>query len=166
MIWICLLVIAVIIAIIVGIVSGWDIGEKIFNGFIYGFITFIVGGLIFAGLSIVCYQPVDEAKLVETKEMYALKDNSYLSGHGSFIYVTVEEEDKYTYMVVNEDGSYSKESISCEDVRIKEVDNTTPTLEKYIIESKNSLWSLWSENYYYFIVPKGSVTNVYSIDLE
>ena len=166
MIWGYLWIIATIIAIIVGIITGYGIGMKILNGFAFGLVTLFVGALIFFGLNFVCFQPTEEAKLVETKEIYALKDNSYLSGHGNFIYVTVEEEDKYSYMVINKDGSYSKESISCEDVRIKEVDNTTPILEKYTYESKSSFWSEWSEDYYYFIVPKGSVTHDFNVDLE
>lgn len=166
MIWFLLLVVATIAAIVFGFIEGWGVGEKIFFSVACGIGAFLVGGLIFLGANIVCFQPVEKAELTEVKEIYALADNSYLSGHGNFIYVKVSEEDKYSYMVVNEDGSYSKETIQSTDVRIKEVDGVTPILETYTYESKNEFWSVYSEDYYYFVVPKGTVTHDFSVDLE
>lgn len=166
MIWFLLWIIITIVAIVYGFINGWDIGEKIFLGITYGIIGSLFGLLIFYIGSVACFQPVEKAKLTDTKEIYALADNSYLSGHGGFIYVTVTEEDKYSYMIVNEDGSYSKESVESENVRIKEIDDETPVLQEYTYESKNKFWSAWTEEYYVFVVPKGTVTHEFNVDLE
>lgn len=166
MIWILLIIIGLIAGFIFGFSDGWSLGDKLFNGFLMGVVGFLVGCILFAIMNSLCFQPVEKAEVVEVKEVYALKDNSYISGHGGLFYVTIEEEDKYTYMVANEDGSFSKESITSEDVRIKEVDNETPSLKTYAYKSKNDLWSIWDERYYCFVVPTGTVTNIYSVDLE
>ena len=166
MIWVLLVVIGVIVGFIYGFSDGWSLGDKICNGILWGTTGLAIGLLMLLMMSFICYQPIETPELVETKEIYALKDNSYMSGHGSLLYVTIEEEDRYTYMITNDDGSFSKESITCEDVRVKEANNETPSLKKYSYKSKNELWSIHEETYYYFTVPTGTVTNVYSIDLE
>ena len=125
-----------------------------------------IGILLFFIMNSICFQPVEKAECIKTKEVYAFKDNSYISSHSGLFYVAIEEEDKYTYMVTNDDGSFSKESITSEDVRIKEVDGETPSLKTYVYKSKNDFWSIWDEKYYCFIVPTGTVTNVYNVDLE
>lgn len=166
MIWISLVVIGLILGFIFGFSDGWSLGDKIFNGVLIGIVGFLIGLLMLFMMSRICYQPVENPEPVMTKEVYALKDNSYMSAHGGLFYVAIEEEDKYSYMVVNDDGTFSKESITCEDVRIKEIDNKTPSLKKYVYKSKNDLWSIWEESYYCFTVPTGTVTNVYNVDLE
>lgn len=166
MIWVLFIIIGLIVGFILGFSDGWSLGDKLFNGFLDAIMGLVVGILLFSIMNSICFQPVEKVECIKTKEVYALKDNSYISGHGGLIYVTIEEEDKYTYMVTNEDGSFSKESISAEDVRIKEVDNEIPSLKTYAYKSKNKLWSIWDERYYCFVVPTGTVTNVYNVDLE
>lgn len=166
MVWFLLWIVITIVAIVYGFINGWDIVEKIFLGITYGIMGSLFGLLIFYIGNVACFQPVEKAELTEVKEIYALADNSYLSGHGGFIYVTIEEEDKYSYMVVNEDGSYSKESVESENVRIKEIDGETPVLQEYTYKSKNKFWSAWTENYYVFVAPKGTVTHEFNVDLE
>lgn len=170
MIWGYLWFASIPIAIIIGIVREYGVLDRIKGGILFGLVAIIIGACIMTGLNAICYSPSDDLELLETKEIYALKDNSYLSG-GGFIYVKVEEEDKYTYMTINEDGSYSKESISKEsatdeDIRIKEVDGETPVLKKYSRKSKNEFWSIWDEDCYYFVVPKGTVTHEFNVNLE
>ena len=166
MFWGYFCIIITIATIVYWLIEGWGVGEKIFYSIIFGLGAFFAGVLIFCVCNILCFQPVEEAKLTDTKEIYALADNSYLSGHGNFIYVTVTEEDKYSYMVVNEDGSYSKESVESENVRIKEIDGETPVLQEYTYESKDKFWSAWTEEYYVFVVPKGTVTHEFNVNLE
>lgn len=166
MIWFCLFVIAIIAAIIFGIIEGYDIGEKILNAFVASLGVCCVGLIMLLVLNVMFYSPSDKLELTETQKIYSLKDNTYLSGYGNFISVRIEEDDKYTYMIVNEDGTYSKNSIESKNVRIKEVDDVEPILETYIRKSKNEFWSLYSEEHYCFVVPKGTVVNTFSIDLE
>lgn len=165
MIWFILIIFGLIIGFIIGFKDGWGILDKLFQGLLVGITGLLISFLIALFLNWLCFIPVDKAECSNTKEVYALKDNMYTSGQG-IIYLRVEEEDKYTYMVINEDGSFSKESIIAEDVRIKEVDNETPSLKEYVYKSKNEFWSIWDESYYCFVVPTGTVTNIYSVDLE
>ena len=166
MVWFYLWGIALIAVIIYGIYDGYDIGEKIFNISLLGNLVSLLALLLVLIMNIVCYVPSEEGYVLEnTQEIYTLKDNSYLSGYG-FISVRIEEEDKYTYMVINDDGTYSKENIESNNVRIKEVDDVTPVLEKYVCESKNRFWSIESKTRYYFVVPKGTVVNTFNVDLE
>lgn len=166
MIWIILAVIAVI-ALVTNLIRDeyLDVAEKMLLGTLLAFVFELAAMLLALFMNVMCFVPVEEYTLESTQEIYTLKDNSYISGHG-FISVRIEEEDKYTYMVVNDDGTYSKKSIESDNVRIKEVDNVTPVLEKYIITSKNQFWSVHSQTYYCFVVPKGTVVNTFNVDLE
>ena len=172
MIWLYLCFIATFAAIIYGIIRGtthkyeWTIGERILYPIGFGIMTFFGGVLMASLLSTLFYYPSDKLELKETQKIYSLKDNTYLSGYGNFISVRIEENDKYTYMIINEDGTYSKKSIESRDVKIKEVDEGDPRLEVYTCKSKNEFWSLEQKEYYYFVVPKGTVINTFSIDLE
>ena len=167
MIWMCLWIVATIAAIIYGIDSGWSFFEKIMYALGLGVVVGFIGMLAMYGMQVACYSPSDELKLEETQKLYSLKDNTYLSGYGGLISVRIEEEDKYTYMFVNEDGTYSKKTIESENVKIKEVDDCKePILEIYKCESKNKFWSEYWKDYYCFVVPKGTVVNTFSIDLE
>lgn len=165
MIWIILWFVGVIACIVCAIRESYGIWDKIWGAIITGIISFLFGLLCAAGLNDICYIPSDNSTIVETQEIYSLKDNTYLSGYG-FISVRIEEEDKYTYMAINEDGTYSKKSIESENVKIKEVDDCTPVLEVYEREPKNKLWCIFPENNYCFVVPKGTVVNTFNIDLE
>lgn len=167
MIWFYLWIIATAIAIICGACIGWSILERIGCAIGIGFLVCICGVLIAYGLNVICYSPSDEFKLEETQKLYSLKDNTYLSGYGGLISVRIEEEDKYTYMVVNEDGTFSKKTIESDNVKIKEVDGCKePILEVYKCEAKNEFWSAYWEDHYCFVVPKGTVVNTFNIDLE
>lgn len=166
MIWMRLWIIAIILSIGYGLYEGYGIGEKISYAILFGFLAIFLGGLLTAGLNGICYMPSDKLTLVETQKIYSLKDNTYLSGYG-FISVRIEEEDKYTYMFVNEDGTYSKKSIESKYVKIKEIDDCKePVLEVYERESKNEFWSAFTEYCYCFVVPKGTVVNTFNINLE
>ena len=169
MIWAYLWIIATIVAIIYGICNAYGILEKIKYAIGYGLVAFIIGVFPMCWMQKICYSPSDKLELQETQKVYSLKDNAYLSGHGNFISVRIEENDRYTYMVVNEDNTYSKKTIKSNNVKIKEVDDCKEaTLEVYMCESKNEFWSIWSEENYcfVFVVPKGTVVNTFSIDLE
>ena len=167
MIWFYLWIIATCIAVIYGACSGWSILERIGCAIGMGFIVCLVGVLIAYGLNVICYLPSDKLELQETQKLYSLKDNTYLSGYGNFISVRVEEEDKYTYMIVNEDGTYSKKTIESDNVKIKEIDNCEePILEVYMCKSRKYFWSAYWEDHYCFVVPKGTVVNTFDIDLE
>ena len=171
MIWVYLCIIATFVAIIGCIVYGicnewWTIGEKIMYPIGAGLVTFLLGALLMCLLNTICYSPSNKLELKETHKIYSLKDNTYLSGYGGLISVRIEEDDKYTYVAINEDGTYSKKSIESTDVKIKEVDNGEPRLEVYIRKSKNEFWSIEYKECYCFVVPKGTVINTFSIDLE
>ena len=166
MIWFGLFVIEIIVAIIYGIIEGWNICEKILDAILFGVWTCFFGFLLMVLLNLMFYHLLDKIELTETQKICSLKDNTYLSGSGNFINVKIEEDDKYTYMIVNEDGTYSKNSIESKNVKIKEADDVEPILETYVRKSKNEFWSLWSEEHYCFVVPKGTVVNTFSIDLE
>lgn len=169
MVWFYLWIIVTIAAIIYGICSGYDILEKFKYAIVYGLIALILGLILACLMQEFCFSPSDKLELQETQKVYSLKDNAYLSGHGNFISVRIEENDRYTYMVVNEDNTYSKKTIKSNNVKIKEVDDCKEaTLEVYMCESKNEFWSIWSEENYcfVFVVPKGTVVNTFDIDLE
>lgn len=167
MIWGYLWIIAIIGFVIYGLWIGDGFIEKIFTAIVLGISSFIIGAFVFYGLNALFYSPSDEYVLDEVQEVYSLKDNTYVSGHGGLISVRIEENDKYAYMIVNKDGTYSKASIESEDVKIMETnDCTTPALMKYKRPSKNPFLSIDYEEEYVFVVPTGTVVNTFSLDLE
>ena len=166
MVWIFIWLIAMLVIPVLCFCYGYGFFDKIFTSIISLILTFIIGIIAVVGLNSLFYSPVENLELIETQKIYSLKDNSYLSGYGNFISVKIEEEDKYTYMVINEDDTYSKRTIKSKNVKIKEVSDKEPVLEIYVCKSKNEFWSMYSVNYYRFVVPNGTVVNTFNVDLE
>lgn len=164
MIW---FILAIIITIIITIFYGINGGDW-FEAILFSSVTLMITFVVALFLSYIFYSPDPDGYIANesrTKELYAISDNTQISG-GGFIFVSINEDDMYSYIIKNEDGTYSRESIPCDDVKIKEDDSITPKIEYYIRASENTFFSLWEDKYCQITVPEGTVVNTFNIDLE
>lgn len=169
------ILITTIIGAVVGfIVESEDICSDIFSKFFASVLIGLVGFLI--GMIIECfiiYPLLDitvgtESYVYKTKEITALKDNSsdnlmLFLGTGKS-----EEELKYYAIIKGDNGIKQIEDFDIDDVYIKET-NENYRLEELHYRYKNDILNLLFitiKEKYVFYVPKNSVCNSYSIDLE
>lgn len=176
-----------IILFTVGIIGGFLFGLIGDGGLCLGFLGSVAGFLFAVFISmIVCGLVIPMAadaagathsiEKVEVTPLYALKDNSNLSGTFFLGSGSVNETDYYYYIVREEDKGYC--------IRKKAINNYTyldylssedceydePCLAYYHDEWDNKIlrFFAWSpENWHTFYVPEGSIIeNYYEIDLE
>lgn len=135
-----------------------------FVGIVFGFLFWmLVGGFIGAFLPV-------EAQVTEQK-LYALNDGSNVEGHYFLMSGHIDEEPVYKYIVETEKG-FHMETINIEKGYIKETDGQ-PIMKTYRQKFKDgTYWLIASSlfldvfDYVEFYIPKGSVINEYSIDLQ
>lgn len=160
-----IIIICGIVALIISIIDYNDAFDTFFNviiGLGVGLVLFIlIGGAIGSVL------PQEE--VVEEQRIYALNDSSAVEGEKFLFSGHIDEQLVYRYVTNNDKGKRIEELDNGE-VYIKE-GNYTPALEHhYNILSKNwhklfaNAW--FSDEYYIFCVPRGTVTNEYNIDLN
>ena len=177
-----------IILLIIGIIGGFiigffgcygDFGEGIL-GALVGFVCAALISLILCGLLIPAIAEAEGANYVveqtDVKPIYALKDNSSISG-SFFLGTGSIDEDDYYYYVTREEGkgyivnrimvggSTYLEYLTTEDCEYKE-----PCLVYFYTkwESKTLRFFAWSpSNWRTFYIPEGSIIeNYYEVDLE
>lgn len=149
-----------------GLVDGeWEFG------FILGIlISIIAGGILTIIVSIITHATFDSEEYLPTEtKIVALKDNvtskgSFFLGSGS-----IEGDMTYFYMVQKERGM-KIESISAESAYIVEEDRKDGVIEEYDFRFKNEIIEFWFPNWgigdTVIKIPKGSIIQNYSVDLE
>ena len=124
---------------------------------------------IFAGI----YLPTGGDKPIEklwTDSLEPLNYSTSSTENGSIFYVSINDNDTYTYYtrVYSEFASenskaYASETVSGKNVIIvEEEDCQNPRMTKYIQETTTTFWSygrFGRKEYYVFYVPKGSVAH-------
>jgi hypothetical protein len=176
-----------IILFTVGIIGGFLFGLLGDGDFCLGLLGSVAGFLFAALISVfVCGLAIPMAaetagaaqsiEKVEVTPLYALKDNSNLSGTFFLGSGSVNETDYYYYIVKEEGKGYcvKKKAINnytyldylnAEDCKYDE-----PCLAYYYNQWDNKIlrFFAWSpENWYTFYVPEGSIIeNYYEVDLE
>lgn len=173
---------------IIGAVCGFLWGYIVDSDFFLGILGSILGTLFAILISmLVCGFIIPVAadavgaahsiEKVEVTPLYALKDNSNLSGTFFLGTGSIDETDYYYYYIIREEGkgycvqkkainSYTYlDYLSSEDCEYDE-----PCLAYYYDEWDNKIlrFFAWSpENWHTFYVPEGSIIeNYYEVDLE
>lgn len=147
-------------------VFGFDFIELIMGLFLGGVLFFMLGlGVI--GLSFI---PDVKYELVETKEIYALKDNQGMRGNFYLGTGYVEDNQKY-FFIVNQEGGKKMDSVSVDQSILYEGAKTTK-VEVYepVIKGKVAKFLFTStsprDNKYKLYIPKDSITTEYKVDME
>ena len=176
-----------IILFTVGIIGGFLFGLLGDGDLCLGFLGSVAGFLFAALISIfVCGLAIPMAaeaagaaqsiEKVEVTPLYALKDNSNLSGTFFLGSGSVNETDYYYYIVREEGKGYcvKKKAINyytyLDYLNAEDCEYDEPCLAYYYNQwdSKILRFFAWSpENWYTFYVPEGSIIeNYYEVDLE
>lgn len=177
-----------IILLIVGIVGGFIYGYTscygdFSDGLLGAVAGFVITGLISFTLCGMIIPAIAEAngaahiiEQTDVKPLYALKDNSNISGSFFLGTGSIDEDDYYYYITREEGKGYSVnkrstggftylEYLSAEDCEYDE-----PCLVYYHDEWENKVlrFFAWSPiNWYTFYIPEGSIIeNYYEVDLE
>lgn len=170
MIWYILVIIITLVGLIWSLVWAWREAGPIIGiilGLLVGFLCFLASGAFALEMDKVFYTPRPEGyQIIESVELQALNDSTQISGSGNFVNVSISENDVYVYMTRNEDGTYSKNTLENEVVKIRETNNEEPHLLKYCCTAENEWLSMYKDVYYCFVVPEGTVVNTFDVDLE
>lgn len=160
-----------IIAIIVLIVSTvldfsyYDFLENLALASLRGLIIFFIW-ILLTGLWLCTGKKIDE-KIIETKNILSIKDNSSITGSWSLFSGKIEEIDYYFYWVKTEKGN-TREKAEADSVYIVEQDIEQPYYKKYesICKTLDNFETtcLWEEDYYIFYVPKNTIKYDYSLE--
>ncbi len=116
------------------------------------------------------FLPSVDYKLAETKQIYALKDNSSLKGSFFLGSGYVDEEQKY-FFIREEDGGKKMDTVDADQSVLYEGEKQTK-IEKYepVIKGKISRFLFTSSSprdpKYKLYVPKNSITTDYTVDME
>ena len=162
-----LIIIGFIIAAIIFFLPGDDI---IFRSWA---IFLVIIGAVIAGIffPIGGYKPIQE---IETIELVALRDQTTLKGEGSFLYLSINATNAYTfYMQIESDfadknsKAYVSKTIEGSNITVVEQENCqSPRLVKYSEEPYVTFWSfamLSTIEKYVFYVPKGTIAYEFSL---
>lgn len=98
----------------------------------------------------------------------ALSDTTQIEGHGGMFSYYIKENDVYKYLAKYKDGK-KMYSIPTDESYIVEKYNTNPRIEIYErkLDSKNWYFNFeGTDNEYKIVVPSGSVTNQFNVDLN
>lgn len=112
--------------------------------------------ILLAGLWLCTGKKIDE-KIIETKDILSIKDNSSITGRWSLFSGKIEEIDYYFYWVETDKGN-TREKVEADSVYIVEQDIEQPYYEKY------EPICLWEDDYYIFYVPKNTIKYDYSLE--
>lgn len=167
MVIVILTIIAIIVFFILIILDFpyYDFFELILNSVVYLSIIFFVWlllGIIWLSLG----KKIDE-KIIETKNILSIKDNSSITGSWSLFSGKIEEIDYYFYWVETDKGN-TREKVEADSVYIVEQDIEQPYYEKYESFCRTldnfETTCLWEEDYYIFYVPKNTIKYDYSLE--
>lgn len=157
--------------------SNWDY-------FIHNVIKIIICVVIFL-VSTFCLRAIGSKSYQETErtaeyELVSLQDNSQISGSARgglfYVYASMDTDEVYMYYYKSGDG-YRKGKITSENVIIYEQENCTPTIVEYTTYTKVNMNGILEgilsfclfrdeEKSYEFYVPKGTVVQTFSLDLQ
>ena len=165
-----LLAIACISFIICSFVAVEEPTDKALVGFVSFVVSFCAGLIVIAliGSVISLKKPYELVSIVNTP-IVSSSDGSTISGVGSFLYVTINEEQRY-FFYKEKDGYIVQDSILASEAKIKETSSDIkPHIETKTFKQKSSDWLPYIPQKYkeYIIyVPKGSVIKEHIYDLE
>ena len=160
--------------------DGWrDYPEKPkIDGYDWGMaaLGICVGALISLPLSIVVLYSVNPEKIeVETKiEIKGLKDNITSSGD-FFLGAGEVEGNNYYYFMKKDEYGYKMSKVEAEEVSLNETNSESPGLVTVTPVLKNESWYKWvvglhnrmsKKSEQYLIVPEGTITKDFKVDLE
>lgn len=176
-------IILLIIGIVGGFIFGCIDGGDLFLGFLgsfAGFLFAVLISMIVCGLVIPiaadAVGAIHSIEKVEVTPLYALKDNSNISGTFFLGSGSVNETDYYYYIVREEGKGYCvhKKAINnytyLDYLSSENCEYNEPCLAYYYDEWDNKIlrFFAWSpENWHTFYVPEGSIIeNYYEVNLE
>ncbi len=130
-----------------------------------------------AAIAVWSYQ---ETEQTASYELVSLQDNSQISGHSSgnlfYVYASIDTEEVYSYYYKFNDG-FKKGKITSENVIIYEKDNCNPLIIEYTTYTKGYMngflrailsfgYPNTSEKHYEIYVPKGTILQIFNLDLQ
>ncbi len=131
-------------------------------------------------LAAILAQSYQETEKTAEYELVSLQDNSQISGSARgglfYVYASMDTDEVYLYYYKSGDG-YRKGKITSENVIIYEQENCTPTIVEYTTYTKINMNGVLegilsfckfreTEISYEFYVPKGTVVQSFSLDLQ
>lgn len=140
-------------------------------------ILFFASAFCLGGIIVNSYQ---ETEKTAEYELVSLQDNSQISGFARgglfYVYASMDTNEVYMYYYKSGDG-YRKGKITSENVIIYEQENCTPTIVEYTTYTKVNMNGILEgiltfckfrdeEISYEFYVPKGTVVQTFSLDLQ
>lgn len=132
------------------------------------------------GLGAIGSKSYQETEKTAEYELVSLQDNSQISGSARgglfYVYASMDTNEVYMYYYKSGDG-YRKGKITSENVIIYEQENCTPTIVEYTTYTKINMNGVLegilsfckfreTEKSYEFYVPKGTVVQSFSLDLQ
>lgn len=158
--------------------------ERCRKGVLHSVIAIIICVVIFFvsffSLVAISSKSYQETERTAEYELVSLQDNSQISGSARgglfYVYASMDTDEVYMYYYKSGDG-YRKGKITSENVIIYEQENCTPTIVEYTTYTKvnmngtlKGILSFCSftdeEKSYEFYVPKGTVVQTFSLDLQ
>jgi len=135
----------------------------------YGVLAFMIGAV--PGIIIASFIPVKTERVVETKHIQTLQDNSSVSGEFLLGSGRIEGKMKYVFYYES-DGGYRMKQVDCSGVLIKST-KSTPKVEIYKKKLTDDFINnfglfTWFErkNKYIIYVPKGTIKHNYNLDAK
>ena len=94
--------------------------------------------------------------IVETKEIYSLKNHSGISGSFLLGVGSIDNTEEYLYFRKGDHGGLVRESLSCEDVELIMTDTVIPSIKTIIVPdgNPNSEETAWEERTFLFCPTK------------
>ncbi len=132
------------------------------------------------GLGAIGAQSYQETAKTAEYELVSLQDNSQISGYAGgglfYVYASMDTNEVYMYYYKSGDG-YKKGKITSENVIIYEQESCTPSIVEYTTYTKVKMNGILEailsfngfrdeEKSYEFYVPKGTVVQTFSLDLQ
>lgn len=159
------ILIAIFIILVIQEFLDFDFFDAILFSIFIGFIMFLLWVLLVTIW--LCIGEKTEEKVIETKDILSIKDNSSITGSWSLFSGKIEEIDYYFYWVETEKGN-TREKVEADSVYIVEQDIEQPYYKKYesICKTLDNFETtcLWEEDYYIFYVPKNTIKYDYSLE--
>ena len=165
------IILGIAIGVIFAIINGWGFCEKFFGALFFGFLGFLIGGILWITFGEFVGEVLDlpQTDTYEEQEICALNDST--STEGSMFLFSGHIEDKlvFRYVVETNKGKHIEEIKDTEDVYIKE-GNYKPVARTYSYDFVEE-WHFWFaspslDEYTVFYVPENTVTNEYNINLN
>lgn len=133
-------------------------------------IALVGGGLLTVGAAkaAVVAQADKEWSIEKTQRLASMANASEVSGHGGAFVTKIDEKNVIRYVQAHKDGSYSLEEVDADDAVIREdADKDSAHLDTEQCERDANVDAglfLRCGHRYVFHVPKGTVSNDFSVD--